>query len=223
MTILETKELKKYYDSGEYITKALDGVSLEIEEGEFVAIVGASGSGKSTLLNMIGGLDIPTSGSVLVKGKKIGQLNEEELTVFRRRNIGFVFQNFGLIENMTVGQNVELPLLYAGISNQEKTRLVAESLEKVGLADFVGQSVKLLSGGQRQRVAIARAIVNSPKFIIADEPTGALDSKTSVDIMQLFTDLNTTSGVTIILVTHDPNLMAHCNREIRVSDGEVVL
>ena len=135
----------------------------------------------------------------------------------------FVFQNFGLIENMTVGQNVELPLLYAGISNQEKTRLVAESLEKVGLADFVGQSVKLLSGGQRQRVAIARAIVNSPKFIIADEPTGALDSKTSVDIMQLFTDLNTTSGVTIILVTHDPNLMAYCNREIRVSDGEVVL
>ena len=168
-------------------------------------------------------MDKKFKGTYYFEDKLVEQYTDDDLSKIRNENVGFVFQNFGLIENMTVGQNVELPLLYAGISNQEKTRLVAESLEKVGLADFVGQSVKLLSGGQRQRVAIARAIVNSPKFIIADEPTGALDSKTSVDIMQLFTDLNTTSGVTIILVTHDPNLMAHCNREIRVSDGEVVL
>ncbi|WP_332383973.1 ABC transporter ATP-binding protein [Lactococcus laudensis] len=217
------ENITKTYELAKQEVTVLNDVSLNIFEGDFVGIMGRSGSGKSTLVNLIGFLDKKFKGTYYFEDKLVEQYTDDDLSKIRNENVGFVFQNFGLIENMTVGQNVELPLLYAGISNKEKTRLVAESLEKVGLADFVGQSVKLLSGGQRQRVAIARAIVNSPKFIIADEPTGALDSKTSVDIMQLFTDLNTTSGVTIILVTHDPNLMAHCNREIRVSDGEVVL
>ena len=221
--LIRLENITKTYELAKQEVTVLNDVSLNIFEGDFVGIMGRSGSGKSTLVNLIGFLDKKFKGTYYFEDKLVEQYTDDDLSKIRNENVGFVFQNFGLIENMTVGQNVELPLLYAGISNQEKTRLVAESLEKVGLADFVGQSVKLLSGGQRQRVAIARAIVNSPKFSIADEPTGALDSKTSVDIMQLFTDLNTTSGVTIILVTHDPNLMAHCNREIRVSDGEVVL
>lgn len=214
--LIRLENITKTYELAKQEVTVLNDVSLNIFEGDFVGIMGRSGSGKSTLVNLIGFLDKKFKGTYYFEDKLVEQYTDDDLSKIRNENVG-------LIENMTVGQNVELPLLYAGISNQEKTRLVAESLEKVGLADFVGQSVKLLSGGQRQRVAIARAIVNSPKFIIADEPTGALDSKTSVDIMQLFTDLNTTSGVTIILVTHDPNLMAHCNREIRVSDGEVVL
>jgi ABC-type antimicrobial peptide transport system, ATPase component len=221
--LIRLENITKTYELAKQEFTVLNNISLNIAEGDFVGIMGRSGSGKSTLVNLIGFLDKKFKGTYYFEDKLVEQYTDDALSKIRNENVGFVFQNFGLIENMTVGQNVELPLLYVGISNQEKTRLVAESLEKVGLADFVGQSVKLLSGGQRQRVAIARAIVNSPKFIIADEPTGALDSKTSVDIMQLFTDLNTTSGVTIILVTHDPNLMAYCNREIRVSDGEVVL
>ena len=209
--LIRLENITKTYELAKQEVTVLNDVSLNIFEGDFVGIMGRSGSGKSTLVNLIGFLDKKFKGTYYFEDKLVEQYTDDDLSKIRNENVGFVFQNF------------ELPLLYAGISNQEKTRLVAESLEKVGLADFVGQSVKLLSGGQRQRVAIARAIVNSPKFIIADEPTGALDSKTSVDIMQLFTDLNTTSGVTIILVTHDPNLMAHCNREIRVSDGEVVL
>ena len=172
MTILETKELKKYYDSGEYITKALDGVSLEIEEGEFVAIVGASGSGKSTLLNMIGGLDIPTSGSVLVKGKKIGQLNEEELTVFRRRNIGFVFQNYNLIPTLNVYENIVFPVELDG--NDIDKDFLNKIVTILGIDKKLENLPGNLSGGQQQRVAIARALITKPAIILADEPTGSV-------------------------------------------------
>lgn len=178
MTILETKELKKYYDSGEYITKALDGVSLEIEEGEFVAIVGASGSGKSTLLNMIGGLDIPTSGSVLVKGKKIGQLNEEELTIFRRRNIGFVFQNYNLIPTLNVYENIVFPVELDG--NDIDRDFLNKIVTILGIDKKLENLPGNLSGGQQQRVAIARALITKPAIILADEPTGNLDTQSSL-------------------------------------------
>jgi putative ABC transport system ATP-binding protein len=220
--LIRLENIVKTYQLAKQEFTVLNHVSLEIADGDFVGIMGRSGSGKSTLVNLIGFLDKKFTGTYYFGDKLVEQYTDDELSQIRNENVGFVFQNFGLIENMTVGQNVELPLLYAGISNKDKAQLVLESLERVGLADFVDQSVKLLSGGQRQRVAIARAIVNQPKFIIADEPTGALDSKTSLEIMQLFTALNA-SGVTIILVTHDANLMTYCNREIRVSDGEVIL
>ncbi|GHU37105.1 ABC transporter ATP-binding protein [Bacilli bacterium] len=221
--LIHLENITKTYALARQEFTVLNDISLTIAAGDFVGIMGRSGSGKSTLVNLIGFLDKKFKGTYYFEGKLVEQYTDDDLSKIRNENVGFVFQNFGLIEKMTVGQNVELPLVYAGVSHQEKTRLVLESLKKVGLADFVNQSVKLLSGGQRQRVAIARAIVNSPKFIIADEPTGALDSKTSLEIMQLFMDLNQNSGVTIILVTHDANLMSYCNREIRVSDGEVVL
>ena len=221
--LIRLENITKTYALARQEFTVLNAISLTISEGDFVCIMGRSGSGKSTLVNLIGFLDTKFKGTYYFEDKLVEQYTDDELSKIRNENVGFVFQNFGLIEKMTVGQNVELPLLYAGVSHQEKTRLVVESLEKVGLADFVNQSVKLLSGGQRQRVAIARAIVKSPKFIIADEPTGALDSKTSLEIMQLFTELNRLSGVTIILVTHDANLMSYCNREIKVADGEVIV
>ena len=221
--LIRLENITKTYALARQEFTVLNDMSLTISEGDFVGIMGRSGSGKSTLVNLIGFLDTKFKGTYYFEDKLVEQYTDDELSKIRNENVGFVFQNFGLIEKMTVGQNVELPLLYAGVSHQEKTRLVVESLEKVGLADFVNQSVKLLSGGQRQRVAIARAIVKSPKFIIADEPTGALDSKTSLEIMQLFTELNRLSGVTIILVTHDANLMSYCNREIKVADGEVIV
>jgi len=194
MTILETKELKKYYDSGEYITKALDGVSLEIEEGEFVAIVGASGSGKSTLLNMIGGLDIPTSGSVLVKGKKIGQLNEEELTVFRRRNIGNDIDKDFLNKIVTI----------LGIDKK--------------LENLPGN----LSGGQQQRVAIARALITKPAIILADEPTGNLDTQSSLEVMGLLKQTSERFCQTIVMITHNMNLAQMTDRIIRIQDGKII-
>lgn len=221
--LIRLENITKTYALARQEFTVLNAISLTISEGDFVGIMGRSGSGKSTLVNLIGFLDTKFKGTYYFEDKLVEQYTDDDLSKIRNENVGFVFQNFGLIEKMTVGQNVELPLLYAGVSHQEKTRLVVESLEKVGLADFVNQSVKLLSGGQRQRVAIARAIVKSPKFIIADEPTGALDSKTSLEIMQLFTELNQLSGVTIILVTHDANLMSYCTREIKVADGEVIM
>ncbi|MDR1606687.1 MAG: ABC transporter ATP-binding protein [Streptococcaceae bacterium] len=220
--MINLENITKSYHLAKQDQTVLKNVSLTISDGDFVGIMGRSGSGKSTLVNLIGFLDKQFSGQYYFEDKLIEQYTDDDLSKIRNENVGFVFQNFGLIETMTVGENVELPLLYAGLSHQEKARRVAESLELVGLADFVNQSVKLLSGGQRQRVAIARAIVNSPKFIIADEPTGALDSKTAFDIMQLFSTLNQ-NGVTIILVTHDASLMTYCNRAIKVSDGEVTL
>lgn len=221
--LITLDDVTKSYVLGKQRVTILKNVSLSIAEGDFVGIMGRSGSGKSTLVNLIGFLDRQFSGEYYFEEKLVDQYTDDELSKTRNEHVGFVFQNFGLIEAMTVTENVELPLLYAGIANQTKTQLVLESLRRVGLEGLEKQSVKLLSGGQRQRVAIARAIVNQPKFIIADEPTGALDSKTSLEIMKLFRDLNINHGVTIILVTHDVNLMTYCSREIKVSDGEVSL
>ncbi|MBR3139212.1 ABC transporter ATP-binding protein [Lactococcus piscium] len=221
--LITLDDVTKSYVLGKQRVTILKNVSLSIAEGDFVGIMGRSGSGKSTLVNLIGFLDRQFSGEYYFEEKLVDQYTDDELSKIRNEHVGFVFQNFGLIEAMTVTENVELPLLYAGIANQTKTQLVLESLRRVGLEGLEKQSVKLLSGGQRQRVAIARAIVNQPKFIIADEPTGALDSKTSLEIMKLFRDLNINHGVTIILVTHDVNLMTYCSREIKVSDGEVSL
>ena len=220
MTILETKELKKYYDSGEYITKALDGVSLEIEEGEFVAIVGASGSGKSTLLNMIGGLDIPTSGSVLVKGKKIGQLNEEELTVFRRRNIGFVFQNYNLLNSLTVYENIMIPLKLIGENKKVIDEKVHQITKELDIESLLNKYPHECSGGQQQRVAIARALIGNPKIIIADEPTGNLDSQNSHEILSIFKKMNE-NHITIVMVSHDPLIASYSSRLLYLKDGKI--
>ena len=220
MTILETKELKKYYDSGEYITKALDGVSLEIEEGEFVAIVGASGSGKSTLLNMIGGLDIPTSGSVLVKGKKIGQLNEEELTVFRRRNIGFDFQNYNLIPTLNVYENIVFPVELDG--NDIDKDFLNKIVTILGIDKKLENLPGNLSGGQQQRVAIARALITKPAIILADEPTGNLDTQSSLEVMGLLKHTSQRFCQTIVMITHNMNLAQMADRIIRIQDGKII-
>ena len=212
MTILETKELKKYYDSGEYITKALDGVSLEIEEGEFVAIVGASGSGKSTLLNMIGGLDIPTSGSVLVKGKKIGQLNEEELTVFRRRNIGFVFQNYNLIPTLNVYENIVFPVELDG--NDIDKDFLNKIVTILGIDKKLENLPGNLSGGQQQRCAIARALIT--------KPTGNLDTQSSLEVMGLLKQTSQRFCQTIVMITHNMNLAQMADRIIRIQDGKII-
>lgn len=199
----------------------LKHINLEINSGEFVGILGRSGSGKSTLLNLIGFLDTHFQGSYEFEGKLVEKYSDNELSKIRNQNVGFVFQHFALIETMTVRQNVELPLMYAGISSKKALEQAQKCLEKVGLKDFMNQPVRLLSGGQRQRVAVARAISNSPRFLIADEPTGALDSTTSIEIMELFKSLNK-DGVTIILVTHDESLTSYCHRVIRLLDGEVL-
>ncbi|OJG68966.1 ABC transporter ATP-binding protein [Enterococcus moraviensis] len=200
----------------------LKDINFEIKEKEFVAVMGPSGSGKSTLINLIGFIDKKFDGQYLFEGKEITDFSDKELSAIRNKSVGFVFQNFSLIENNTVFENVELPLLYNGSAYTITKARVQEVLGKVGLADKGNKYPKQLSGGQQQRVAIARAIVNSPRFIIADEPTGALDSKTSEDIMQLFQDLNKDEGVTIILVTHNPEMVSYCDRLIRVKDGAIV-
>ena len=211
MTILETKELKKYYDSGEYITKALDGVSLEIEEGEFVAIVGASGSGKSTLLNMIGGLDIPTSGSVLVKGKKIGQLNEEELTVFR---------NYNLIPTLNVYENIVFPVELDG--NDIDKDFLNKIVTILGIDKKLENLPGNLSGGQQQRVAIARALITKPAIILADEPTGNLDTQSSLEVMGLLKQTSERFCQTIVMITHNMNLAQMSDTIIRIQDGKII-
>lgn len=217
-TLIKLTDVIKSYQVENSEFPVLNHISLEISKTEFVGIMGRSGSGKSTLLNLIGFLDKQFEGRYLFEGKNIHEFSDDALSKIRNENVGFVFQNFCLIENQTIAQNIALPLSYAGKIDYTK---VKESLSLVGLSGFEDRSVRLLSGGQRQRVAIARAIVNSPKFIIADEPTGALDSKTSHNIMQLFTKLNQ-AGTAVILVTHDENLINYCDRSIRLEDGEVV-
>ena len=219
MAILETTDLKKYYGSGENITKALDGISLKIEEGEFVAIVGVSGSGKSTLLNMIGGLDIPTSGNVLVKGKNIGQLNEEELTIFRRRNIGFVFQNYNLIPILNVYENIVLPVELDGDTVDK--RFMDEVVKMLALDGKLNSMPNNLSGGQQQRVAIARALVSKPAIILADEPTGNLDSRTSSDVLGLLKVTSQKFHQTLVMITHNNEIAQLADRIIRIEDGKI--
>lgn len=220
MKILETNNLKKYYGSGENQVKALDGVNLSIEEGEFVAIVGTSGSGKSTLLHMLGGLDYATDGTVTVAGKKIFDLNENELTIFRRRQIGFVFQSYNLVPILNVYENIALPIELDGKIVDET--FINDILHTLGLQDKVDSLPGQLSGGQQQRVAIARALATKPAIILADEPTGNLDSKTTQEVLGLLKLTGEQFHQTIVMITHNEALAQLCDRVIHIEDGQII-
>jgi putative ABC transport system ATP-binding protein len=222
MALIEIKDMMKIYCLGEQCVNALNGVSLSIEHGEFVAVMGASGSGKSTLMNVLGCLDKPTSGSYTLDGVDVFHMNREELAEIRNRKIGFVFQGFNLLSRTSAIENVEVPLLYGGVSASERRNRALEALKSVGLEGREHHMPNQLSGGQQQRVAIARALVNNSPLILADEPTGNLDSKTSVEIMDLFVRLNRNEGITIILVTHEPDIAEFSKRIIRFLDGKIV-
>lgn len=217
MKILQTTDLKKYYGTEPNITRALDGVNFSVEEGEFVAVVGTSGSGKSTLLHMMGGLDTPTSGSVMVRDKELAKMNDEQLTIFRRRNIGFIFQSFQLVSELNVEQNIMFPLLLD--YRKPDPAAVNEILELLGLTERRHHLPSQLSGGQQQRVAIGRALITKPKLILADEPTGNLDSKNSQDVIALLTQASRRYQQTILMITHNKNLTTSVDRVFRVSDG----
>jgi len=220
MGIIETHDLWKTYVMGTEEIHALRGVSISIEKGEYVAIMGPSGSGKSTLMNLIGCLDTPSKGSYLLNGKQVSQMNDNELAHIRNQEIGFVFQTFNLLPRASALHNVELPLIYAGMPSKERQERAKDALTKVELAQRMTHKPNELSGGQRQRVAIARALVNNPSILLADEPTGNLDSKTGVEIMNLFERLHS-GGNTIILVTHEPDVAAYAQRAIHIRDGQV--
>lgn len=220
MIILQTEKLKKIYGSGDTEVRALDGVDLQVEKGEFVAVVGTSGSGKSTLLHMLGGLDRPTSGTVTVDGKKIFSLKDEELTIFRRRKIGFVFQNYNLVPVLNVYENILLPIRLDGAKPDPK--YIDQIIETLGLESKLGNLPNNLSGGQQQRVAIARALAAKPAIILADEPTGNLDSKTSQDVMGLLKITGQKFRQTIVMITHNEEIAQMADRFIRIEDGRIV-
>jgi len=219
--VLDLRQVTKVYGEGETAVHALRGVTLTVERGDYVAIMGASGSGKSTLMNIVGCLDVPTSGTYLLDGIDVRVLNENQLALVRNRKVGFVFQAFNLIPRMTALANVELPLAYGGMKPAERRRRALAALELVGLADRVGHHPNQLSGGQQQRVAVARAIVTSPALLLADEPTGALDTASGQEVMRIFDRLSA-SGRTIVLITHEPDIAAHAKRVIRLTDGRIV-
>ena len=219
-TLIQIEDVHKYYDLGETRVHALRGVSAHIERGEFAAIMGASGSGKSTFMNILGCLDKPTSGRYLLEGVEVSLLGKKELAVIRNRKIGFVFQGFNLLSRTTAQENVELPTLYAKITKEEGQKRAREALELVGLGDRTQHFPSQLSGGQQQRVAIARALVNRPSILLADEPTGNLDSRTSVEIMDVFQKLNA-DGLTIVLVTHETDIAQFAKRRIQFRDGKI--
>jgi putative ABC transport system ATP-binding protein len=219
--MIQLESITKTYLLGKESVNVLNNISLRIEQGEFVAIMGPSGSGKSTLMNMIGCLDKPTTGTYNLSGENVSHYSENELARVRNQSIGFVFQQFHLLPRLSALKNVELPMIYAGVSKSERQSRAEEALIKVGLADRMDHLPNALSGGQKQRVAIARAIVNKPKIILADEPTGALDSKTSVSIMEQFRELNQEEGVTIIVVTHESEVAEYVKRTIFVRDGMI--
>ena len=220
MSLIETRDLWKTYVMGGEEIHALRGVSIQIERGEYVAIMGPSGSGKSTLMNLIGCLDTPSKGSYLLNDKEVASMNDDELARIRNEEIGFVFQTFNLLPRATALHNVELPLVYAGVGGKTRQERAREALAKVELTERASHRPNELSGGQRQRVAIARALVNNPSILLADEPTGNLDSKTGTEIMGVFARLHE-SGNTIVLVTHEPDIAAHAHRAIHIRDGQV--
>lgn len=217
--ILQTVDLKKYYQQGEYVTKALDGVNLSVNAGEFVAIVGTSGSGKSTLLNMLGGLDTPTSGDVIIGGKRLSKKSEEQMAVFRRRHIGFVFQNYNLVPILNVYENIVLPVQLDG--RKADKAFMEEIVRSLGLQDKLQNLPNNLSGGQQQRVSIARALLTKPEIILADEPTGNLDSKTSEDVLALLKVTSVKFHQTTIMITHNDAIAQMADRIIRIEDGRV--
>ena len=219
MSILQTTDLKKYYGAAPNITKALDGVTLSVEQGEFVGIVGTSGSGKSTLLNMIGGLDVPTTGKVTVDGKELSTLNDEQLTIFRRRKIGFIFQNYNLVPVLNVYENIVLPVELDG-DNVDK-KFMDKVVRMLGLEDKQSSMPGNLSGGQQQRVAIARALVSKPAIVLADEPTGNLDSRTSNDVLGLLKATSQQFRQTLVMITHNNEIAQLADRIIRIEDGKI--
>ena len=219
MSILQTTDLKKYYGTEPNITKALDGVTLSIEQGEFVAIVGTSGSGKSTLLNMMGGLDVPTSGSVQIKGKELAKMNGEQLTIFRRRSIGFIFQNYNLVPVLNVYENIVLPVELDGDTVDKK--FMDEVVRLLAMEDKLNNMPNNLSGGQQQRVAIARALVSKPAIVLADEPTGNLDSRTSGDVLGLLKATSNKFHQTLVMITHNNEIAQLADRIIRIEDGRI--
>lgn len=220
MTVLQTRDLKKYYGSGENQVRALDGVNLSVEQGEFVAIVGTSGSGKSTLLHMLGGLDRPTGGTVTVEGKDIFSLKDEALTIFRRRKIGFVFQSYNLVPVLSVWENVVLPIQLDGKKTDES--YIKQVISSLGLEKKLKNLPNQLSGGQQQRVAIARALATKPAILLADEPTGNLDSKTSQDVLGLMKVIGQKFGQTMVMITHNEEIAQMADRIVRIEDGHIV-
>lgn len=221
MPLIELKDISKIYKMGDEEVRANDHLSFSIEKGEFTAIVGKSGSGKSTVMNIIGALDVPTSGQYILNGEDVGEMDEDELAEFRNKTIGFVFQQYNLLPKQTILENVELPLLYMGYRKQKRKELAMAALERVGIADKYRNRPNQLSGGQQQRVSIARALAGSPSLILADEPTGALDSRTSREVLDFIRQLND-EGNTIILITHDNSIALEAKRIIRLKDGKVV-
>ena len=222
MALLEAQEITKLYRLGEIALKALNNVSLVIEKGEFIAIMGPSGSGKSTFMNILGCLDKPTSGRYMLEGVDVANMNRDELATIRNKKIGFVFQGFNLLSRTSAIENVELPMLYDGFSAKERRQKAAAALKTVGLEGWENQHPNQLSGGQQQRVAIARALVNNAPIILADEPTGNLDTKTSAEIMELFVRLNEESNITVIIVTHEKDIAEYSRRRIFFRDGVIV-
>ena len=220
-TLIELEEIRKVYDSGENAVEALRGVSLTIDKGEFAAIIGPSGSGKSTLMHILGCLDSPSSGKYWLDGEDVAEMSGKELARIRNQKVGFVFQTFNLLPRATILKNVELPLVYAGISRAERRERALAALDRVGLMQRAKPRPNELSGGQRQRVAVARALINNPSLILADEPTGNLDTKTGSEIMGMFEEL-ASKGETIVIVTHDPALAARTHRRIRIVDGQIM-
>ena len=221
MSLIEIRDIYKIYNPGENEVRALDGINLTVEHGEFLAIVGQSGSGKSTLMNMLGLLDIPTSGTYTLDGVNVKDMTDDELSEIRNKQIGFIFQGFNLIPSLTAVENVELPLVYRGMKKEERNKLALEALERVGLSHRLDHLPKQMSGGQQQRVAIARAVAARPPIILADEPTGNLDSHSGVEVMKILHELHE-EGRTVILITHDNDIANEAQRVIRIQDGQII-
>ncbi|MBR5320406.1 MAG: ABC transporter ATP-binding protein [Clostridia bacterium] len=221
MSLIEIRDIYKIYNPGENEVRALDGINLTVEHGEFLAIVGQSGSGKSTLMNMLGLLDIPTSGTYILDGVDVKDMTDDELSEIRNKEIGFIFQGFNLIPSLTAVENVELPLVYRGMKKDERNKLALEALERVGLSHRLDHLPKQMSGGQQQRVAIARAVAARPPIILADEPTGNLDSHSGIEVMKILHELHN-EGRTVILITHDNDIANEAQRVIRIQDGQII-